>query len=205
MMDIEHLKKRYSKWVEKSTLAVSYTESFFLITICIYFEFNNPHPLFKSTLIVFCGWFIWILTEYLVHRFLFHFKSENKYLLLIKYILHGVHHHRPSKSLFAPIVLRVITQVFVFLFLKLIFGEYIYLFYLGIVIGVVHYITIHYSLHHSRWSKFFPRLTKFHYIHHYISPNSCFGTTSLFWDKVFGTLPSVKNEEIKYNNKDHFI
>ena len=204
-MDVNRLKKGYAKWVENSTMLVSYAETSMVIAICVYFELKNSHPLLTSILILLAGWFVWILTEYLVHRFVFHFQSKNKYMLLLRYIFHGVHHHYPSKSLFAPIILRMITQVLVFLFFVLLFKEYAILAFLGIVIGVVHYITVHYCLHHHKWRAYFPRLTKFHYIHHYLEPNSCFGTTTLLFDKLFGTLPKKKFSEIKFEQESHFI
>jgi sterol desaturase/sphingolipid hydroxylase (fatty acid hydroxylase superfamily) len=36
----------------------------------------------------------------------------------------------------------------------------------------------------------FPRLVRYHIIHHLKQPDRCFGISIIWWDKLFGTAPS---------------
>ena len=42
------------------------------------------------------GVFIFTLVEYLIHRFVFHFKANTPRQHELKYKIHGVHHHYPK-------------------------------------------------------------------------------------------------------------
>jgi hypothetical protein len=39
---------------------------------------------------------VWSLTEYLLHRFVFHFPAKSKFGKKIHFMFHGVHHDYPS-------------------------------------------------------------------------------------------------------------
>src|SRR6185503_3222703 len=41
------------------------------------------------------GMFFWTFFEYIAHRFLFHWVSENPRIQKFSYVLHGNHHHYP--------------------------------------------------------------------------------------------------------------
>ena len=205
MVDLNLIKHNYLVWVSKTSAFLSFLLCFCVLSACFYFEHGRNHSLLLQVLILTSGWLIWGFTEYLVHRFLFHFHSHNTYLSFIRYLLHGVHHHEPGKTLFIPLIARLITQVVVFSILKLVFGEFVFLFYAGLVMGVSQYISIHYMVHHKKLSRYLPRITKYHYIHHYIEPNKVFGISNLFWDRVFGTFPSKKYAEIEFTESKHFI
>jgi sterol desaturase/sphingolipid hydroxylase (fatty acid hydroxylase superfamily) len=141
----------------------------------------------------------------MMHRFVFHLKTKNKTILFIKYILHGVHHHEPAKTLFVPLLLRIGVQVMTLLVFQFLFNHAAYLLFFGLEIGVIQYITVHYIIHHQKFSHYFPKLTKYHYIHHFVETESVFGTSSLFWDKIFGTLPTQNYPSLEYKKDKHFI
>ena len=42
------------------------------------------------------GLFIWTLSEYLLHRFVFHFKPKKAWQERIAFLFHGVHHAQPK-------------------------------------------------------------------------------------------------------------
>ncbi len=44
------------------------------------------------------GLFIWTLTEYVLHRFVFHWMPPGKFGERLHFIFHGVHHDYPSDS-----------------------------------------------------------------------------------------------------------
>ena len=50
------------------------------------------------------GLFIWTITEYLLHRYIFHFVPKSKWGLRLHFIFHGVHHDYPrdAKRLVMP-------------------------------------------------------------------------------------------------------
>lgn len=51
-----------------------------------------PKSVFPGLFVL--GLLLWSLTEYLIHRFLFHMKppGDSYYLILLHFVLHGQHH-----------------------------------------------------------------------------------------------------------------
>ena len=70
-----------------------------------------------------CGLFVWTLIEYSLHRFLFHIAEpfvRGKWLIVMHYLLHGVHHHMPtdkSRLVFPPVLTLIIKAVIFAFFL----------------------------------------------------------------------------------------
>jgi sterol desaturase/sphingolipid hydroxylase (fatty acid hydroxylase superfamily) len=65
----------------------------------------------------------------------------------------------------------------------------------GLGAGVFGFIMMHYILH-QRWAKkAFPRLVRYHIVHHCKEPDMCFGVTVTWWDRILGTTPK-KNKLI---------
>ena len=42
------------------------------------------------------GWLFWTLTEYWLHRLVFHFEPESGPGARLHWIIHGVHHDHPT-------------------------------------------------------------------------------------------------------------
>jgi 4-hydroxysphinganine ceramide fatty acyl 2-hydroxylase len=202
---LHYLQKKYLKWVSKTSPLLSYILSFTMLGVCLYFESFYHHSFLLFLTLSFTGWFIWGFIEYIMHRFVFHLESKNKNVLFVKYILHGVHHHEPSKTLFVPLLLRIGVQVVTLVGFKFCFKHHAFLLFFGLELGVIQYITVHYFIHHQKFSSYFPKLTKYHYIHHFVEPDKVFGTSSLFWDKIFGTLPTKEYSSMEYKKDKHFI
>ena len=45
------------------------------------------------------GWLFWTLTEYWMHRLVFHFEPEEGWGARLHWIIHGVHHDHPNDPL----------------------------------------------------------------------------------------------------------
>ena len=136
------------------------------------------------------GFIFWTLTEYFLHRFLFHFHPKSVIGKKIHFLFHGVHHDYPQDSnrlVMPPIVSISLAVIFYFIF-KTVFGWYLDPFFAGFITGYLFYDIIHYSIHHFNIrNKFLLKVKAHHMKHHYVEPDLGFGVSSHFWDNVFGT------------------
>jgi sterol desaturase/sphingolipid hydroxylase (fatty acid hydroxylase superfamily) len=137
------------------------------------------------------GLFVWTLTEYLLHRFIFHYKPKSKYGERIHFIFHGVHHDYPndSKRLVMPPSVSLPLAAAFYLLFNAIFGAVLVApFFVGFIIGYLFYDMTHYAIHHyNMHSKFWLMLKKHHMRHHYQDSSRGFGVSIPIWDKVIGT------------------
>lgn len=161
--------------------------TYFLYKAIFYFHLSFPSLLACFML----GLFVWTLTEYVLHRFVFHWQPPGKIGERIHFIFHGVHHDYPSDSkrlVMVPSVSIPLSTLFYFLF-RLILGEmYVAPFFCGFMIGYLFYDMTHYAIHHYNFkSKFWLDLKHHHMLHHYKDMNNGYGVSSKFWDYVFRT------------------
>ena len=149
------------------------------------------------------GLFIWSITEYVLHRFVFHYKPKSKLGEKIHFIFHGVHHDYPSDSrrlVMPPSVSIPLALLFFFLFQNLIGSIYVYPFFAGFLTGYLFYDITHYAIHHfNMHSKFWLAIKNHHMRHHYLDPNKGFGVSTPIWDMIIGTNFRLKKEEQKAN------
>jgi len=147
-------------------------------------------------LIIF-GLFIWTVTEYLLHRFVFHWELKGEIGARIHFIFHGVHHDYPSDSrrlVMPPSVSIPLATLFYFLFKFLIGDISVFPFFAGFLIGYLFYDISHYAIHHfNMHSKFWLAIKNHHIKHHYQDPDKGYGVSSPIWDYVFRT--HYKREE----------
>ena len=147
-------------------------------------------------LIIF-GLFIWTVTEYLLHRFVFHWELKGEIGARIHFIFHGVHHDYPSDSrrlVMPPSVSIPLATLFYFLFKFLIGDISVFPFFAGFLIGYLFYDISHYAIHHfNMHSKFWLAIKNHHIKHHYQNPDKGYGVSSPIWDYVFRT--HYKREE----------
>lgn len=136
------------------------------------------------------GLIVWTLTEYVLHRFVFHFHPRGEFAMKLHFMFHGVHHDYPQDSkrlVMPPIVSGTLAVVFYLLFDALM-GYYTSPFFSGFVAGYLFYDIIHYSIHHFNIkNKFILSIKAHHMKHHYLEPNYGFGVSQNLWDYVFGT------------------
>ncbi|HKI79299.1 MAG TPA: sterol desaturase family protein [Ignavibacteriaceae bacterium] len=140
---------------------------------------------------IFVGIFIWTITEYTLHRFIFHFPAKTKFGKKIHFIFHGVHHDYPSDSkrlVMPPSVSIPLALMFYFLF-EAIFGVvYVAPFFVGFIAGYLFYDLTHYAIHHfNMHSKFWLAIKKHHIKHHFENSEKGFGVSSPLWDEIVGT------------------
>lgn len=142
------------------------------------------------------GFIFFTLAEYLIHRFGYHsgkYYQEEHW----QFKIHGVHHAYPKdkERLAMPLPLAIIIAGIIYLIFWIIMRSYALLFFPGFIAGYAFYLFVHFIIHTRRPPKNALRiLWKHHYIHHYKEDNKAFGVTSPFWDIIFRTMPSYKNE-----------
>jgi sterol desaturase/sphingolipid hydroxylase (fatty acid hydroxylase superfamily) len=149
-------------------------------------------------LIYMAGIFFWSFTEYILHRFVFHYHPRSKTGMRINYVLHGNHHEYPrdKERLFMPAVPSLILASLFFLTFYLVLGKYAFPFFPGFMIGYLIYGSMHYAIH--AWNppfKWMKGLWRNHHLHHYKETDMGFGVSSTLWDHVFGTMFDLKKEK----------
>ena len=139
----------------------------------------------------------WTLFEYLVHHFLFHFEASSSIGKRLVYIFHENHHDFPrdKNRLFmppAPSIFMASVVFFLFYGISLLISGSVghtMVFFSGFMSGYLIYVSIHFAIHCYAPPKYLKILWRNQHLHHYRYPDKAFGVSSLFWDKLFGTLP----------------
>lgn len=146
------------------------------------------------------GVVIWTLSEYTLHRFLFHFEAKSPEMQKLFFLFHGVHHAQPQckTRLVMPPVVSVPMALIVYGLLYLVFvvvlgaPHWMGPLFSGFTFGYLFYDLTHYATHHFpmrngiwRWLK------RYHMMHHYKTPNARYGVSSPLWDYVFRTMPNA--------------
>ena len=137
------------------------------------------------------GYVVWTLTEYWLHRIVFHFEPDNPIGRRMHFIIHGVHHDHPNdpKRLVMPPGASIpLALLFTGLFV-LVLGSPLWMpFEAGFLAGYLLYDMTHYYLHHHRpKSAMGRRLRELHMRHHFQDDTTWFGVSAPWWDRVFGT------------------
>jgi sterol desaturase/sphingolipid hydroxylase (fatty acid hydroxylase superfamily) len=146
------------------------------------------------------GLAVWPLVEYLLHRFVFHFKPANpsERMQRFLFLMHGVHHAQPrekTRLVMPPVVSLPMAALFYGLF-WLVIGKllgapgYVDGIAGGFLFGYVLYDMTHYALHHfSLKGAYFRKLRRHHMAHHFKTHDAKYGVSTWFWDDVFKTNP----------------
>lgn len=168
----------------------------------------------RAALLFLLGPVIWSLTEYLVHRFVFHIATEKEdqardivrqlghqepavpalatWAQKRYWVAHGVHHDFPndSRRLVMPPAISIPLAVLFYQAFKLVLGAtYAPALFAGFVAGYLVYDTTHYAVHHFRLrSRLGRALKKHHSRHHYLDPAKDFGVSSALWDVILSTV-----------------
>jgi 4-hydroxysphinganine ceramide fatty acyl 2-hydroxylase len=175
---------------------IHYTVPLFLfVPVILYFMFRSVadfHLGFVTILEFFVfGLFIWTLTEYVMHRFVFHWMPPGKLGERMHFVFHGVHHDYPSDSkrlVMVPTVSIPLATLFYFLFRAWLGEMHVAPFFSGFLVGYLFYDITHYAIHHFNLkSKFWLELKQYHMLHHYQDANRGYGVSSKLWDLVFRT------------------
>jgi sterol desaturase/sphingolipid hydroxylase (fatty acid hydroxylase superfamily) len=161
-----------------------------VIALFIYRSFsgaNNSIGWFFLYLLA--GILIWTITEYLLHRYIFHFVPKSKWGLRLHFIFHGVHHDYPrdAKRLVMPPSASIpLALLFYFLFLWLLPARMMDAFFAGFLIGYLVYDMTHYAIHHGNFkSRVMKSIKQHHMLHHYSDSTKGYGVSSSLWDIFF--------------------
>jgi dihydroceramide fatty acyl 2-hydroxylase len=137
------------------------------------------------------GYLFWTLTEYWLHRVIFHFEPEAGPGARLHWIMHGVHHDHPNdpmRLVMPPSVSVPLSALFYVGFYFVLGDTYALAFGAGFFGGYLLYDMTHYHLHHhtprTRAGK---RLRELHMRHHFQDDARGFGVSAPWWDLVFGT------------------
>jgi dihydroceramide fatty acyl 2-hydroxylase len=151
----------------------------------------------ESVLLVLAGLFLWTLTEYWLHRKLFHWEPDHPIGSRMHFIIHGVHHDHPNDKmrLVMPPGASIPLALLFFGAFWLVFGSpTAYPIFAGFLVGYLTYDYMHYYLHHFvPKSALGKRLREQHMRHHFQDHRYGYGVSSPLWDVVFGTLPRKRN------------
>jgi sterol desaturase/sphingolipid hydroxylase (fatty acid hydroxylase superfamily) len=165
----------------------------FIPAIVLLFAFGQEGTAWsRATAWIAAGWLFWTLTEYWIHRVIFHFEPEQGFGARIHWMIHGVHHDHPNDPLrlvMPPSVSIPLASLFVVAFHSVLNPAAANLFGAGFLIGYVVYDEIHYHLHHhAPRTRLGKMLRELHMRHHFQDDATGFGISAPFWDVVFGTL-----------------
>jgi 4-hydroxysphinganine ceramide fatty acyl 2-hydroxylase len=138
------------------------------------------------------GLFVWTFTEYVMHRFVFHYVPKDKpWAMRMHFIFHGVHHDYPSDAkrlVLPPSVSIPLAVIFYLLFHAILPVNMIWGFFPGFILGYLIYDISHYAIHHFNFKgAFWKKIKQHHMLHHYQDPAKGYGVSSPLWDKVFGS------------------
>ncbi len=150
-------------------------------------------PAWQLVLLSAGGVGIWTLTEYWLHRLVFHWEPDHALGRRLHFVIHGVHHDHPNDKLrlvMPPAVSIPLAALFLFGFTVAFGTPAAYPLFGGFIGGYLCYDYTHYYVHHFvPRSDLGRRLREQHMRHHFQDHRYGFGVSSPLWDAVFGTLP----------------
>ena len=136
------------------------------------------------------GYLFWTLTEYWMHRVVFHFEPEEGIGARLHWIIHGVHHDHPNDPLrlvMPPSVSVPLATLFCAAFV-LVLGSSGWLVGAGFLVGYLIYDMTHFYVHHHKpKTRLGKLLRELHMRHHFQDHTRGFGVSAPFWDYVFRT------------------
>jgi sterol desaturase/sphingolipid hydroxylase (fatty acid hydroxylase superfamily) len=150
---------------------------------------GTPAPAVVAWIVA--GWVLWTLTEYWMHRLVFHFEPEDGIGARLHWIIHGVHHDHPNdpmRLVMPPSVSIPGAAIFYGLFVLVLGLPAAHLLGAGFLGGYLAYDMTHFHLHHRRpRTRLGKLLYELHMRHHFQDDTRGFGVSAPFWDYVFGT------------------
>jgi len=145
------------------------------------------------------GYLVWTLTEYWLHRLVFHFEPDHGIGARLHWIMHGVHHDHPNdpmRLVMPPSVSVPLSSLFILAFYLVLGAPAFYPFGAAFLAGYLYYDMLHYHVHHHRpTTALGKRLRELHMRHHFQDHDRGYGVSAPFWDHVFGTAPTKPSGE----------
>jgi len=145
------------------------------------------------------GWLFWTMTEYVLHRFVFHYITPEGWARRFHFVFHCVHHDYPQDvgRLVFPLGVSIPLGLTFFLaadaFLPRVVAAAAFI---GFGLGYLLYDGIHYATHHmparTKLSKF---LKRYHLIHHHVGLEGMWGVSTPMWDYAFGSEGDLRTKK----------
>ncbi len=161
-----------------------------------YFMYDGFSMMYREEMVVgifvaLGGVIFWTLVEYIIHRFIFHYKPKSEFGKRAVYVFHGVHHEYPDDlgRLVFPISASIPGAIiFLFLFKSIpgVSAAYSSVFYAFFILGYLCYDMIHFATHALNVNNsFFSLIKRNHMSHHFSESESHFGISTGIWDLIF--------------------
>ncbi|MFZ1730994.1 MAG: sterol desaturase family protein [Bacteroidota bacterium] len=159
----------------------------FVVYSASYYKYGSMDIVFLGVL----GLIFWTFTEYVLHRFVFHYHPKSEWGKRYHWMFHGVHHDYPSDPLrlvMVPSISLPLSALFYFLFVAVLGYASAAPFTAGFLVGYLVYDMTHYAVHHFPIKgRVFGRLREWHMRHHFQNSEAGYGVSSPLWDIVFRT------------------
>lgn len=164
-----------------------------VIAVCIVAGIQDGTGALATVGLTLAGLLVWTLTEYWLHRLVFHWQPTFPGGDKLHFIIHGVHHDHPNDPLrlvMPPAVSIPLAALFFWAFTVIFGTPAAYPLFAGFIVGYLTYDYTHFYLHHyTPRSDLGKRLREQHMRHHFQDHRFGFGVSSPLWDVVFRTLP----------------
>lgn len=137
------------------------------------------------------GLLVWVLFEYAIHRYLFHWDARWELFRKFVFIMHGNHHVDPNDRMrnLMPAIVSLPISATVWAACVAELGAAGTWALLGFILGYVAYDLTHYACHQWPMKGRLANMLKSHHMrHHYVGMNGNYAITALFLDRLFGTL-----------------
>ncbi len=160
------------------------------IALFVYLAFANTRTASVFGYLI-VGYIVWTLTEYWLHRVVFHFEPEKGIGARLHWMIHGVHHDHPNdpmRLVMPPSASLPLATLFAVLFQWLFpFGAACGI-SAGFFAGYLFYDMTHYYVHHAKpRGPIGSKLRELHMRHHFQDDSTGYGVSAPWWDHVFGT------------------
>ncbi len=144
-----------------------------------------------AALCVPAGVITWVLMEYFIHRYFFHWEGSGPFTRRVHEIAHGYHHKYPddAKRLVMPLGASIPLAIIIAGLLWLVGWPTVTLpYFCGIVWGYLFYDFTHWATHHvtprTAWGK---AIRSHHMAHHFATPDRNFGISNRWVDVLMGS------------------
>ena len=142
------------------------------------------------------GYVVWTLTEYWLHRIVFHFEPDAPIGRRMHWIIHGVHHDHPNdpmRLVMPPSVSVPLGLLFYAAFVAIVGANAAAALGAGFFAGYLAYDMTHYHVHHHKpKTRLGRKLRELHMRHHFQDSTRGYGVSAPWWDHVFGTAPGTR-------------
>lgn len=181
------------------------------VPVALYWLYNSHVQYSLTTLeYILCaivGLIVWTLTEYVLHKYVFHMKTIGPITERFVFLFHGLHHddpNDPTRLVMPPVPAILIVGLlyyFFALFTPVIYQQAFMAFF---IFGYLCYDYIHYATHHFKMTGKVGRyLKKYHLQHHYKHEKAKYGVSSPLWDYIFRTVDGPKEDSYNTHTQNN--